>query len=109
MNWLARVYVLPKEEVLDPQGEAILGALRHLDFTGIAAVRSGRLFELHIATTDREDAERIADDAARRLLANMVVETYRCEVMPLEATAAAEAVPAGAGAGAAAVAAEALL
>jgi len=107
MNWLARVYVLPKEEVLDPQGEAILGALRHLDFTGIAAVRSGRLFELHIATSNREDAERIADDAARRLLANTVVETYRCEVMPLEATPAAEATPAGVGA--AVVAAEALL
>ncbi len=84
MTWLARVYVLPKEEVLDPQGEAILGALRHLDFTGIAAVRSGRLFELHIANGDREEAERIAADAARRLLANLTVETYHYEVTPLE-------------------------
>ncbi len=98
MNWLARVYVLPKEEVRDPQGEAILGALRHLNFTNITAMRSGQLFELHIAANNREDAERIADDAARRLLANTVVETYRCEVRPLETMATAEATPGGAGA-----------
>ncbi len=82
MTWLARVLVLPKEEVLDPQGEAILGALRHLGFDGVATVRSGRLFELHINTLDRAQAETMADDAARRLLSNTVVETYRVTVEP---------------------------
>ncbi len=81
MQWLARVVVLPKDEVLDPQGEAILGALRHLEVQGIAAVRSGKVFELHFADYSREEAERIADDAARRLLSNPVVETYRLEMV----------------------------
>ncbi len=83
MNWLARVYVLPKAEVRDPQGAAILGALRHLGFGAVASVRSGRTFELHITTPDREAAERIAGEAARQLLANTVVETYEVTVEPL--------------------------
>jgi len=81
MQWLARVVVVPKDEVLDPAGEAILGALRHLDVTGIVAVRSGKVFELHLADCPRDDAERIADDAARRLLSNPVMETYRLEIV----------------------------
>jgi len=83
MNWVARVSVLPKAEVLDPQGAAILGALGHLGFGDVTAVRGGRLFHLHITTTDRDEAERIAGDAARRLLANTVVETYEVTVEPL--------------------------
>lgn len=82
MNWVAHVYVLPKDEVLDPQGEAILGALRHLEFTGVTAVRSGRLFELHIDNDNRAGADEIATDAARRLLSNPVVETFQVTVEP---------------------------
>ena len=84
-QWLARVFVLPKQEVLDPQGEAILGALRHLDVHGIDAVRSGRLFELSITASGREAAGQLADDAARRLLCNTVVETYRLELVAVQA------------------------
>lgn len=80
MTWLARVHVLPKEEVLDPQGEAIESALRHLGFETVGSVRSGRLFELHITTRDRAGAEKQADDAARQLLCNTVVETYTVTV-----------------------------
>lgn len=84
MMWRARVLVLPKAEVLDPQGEAIQGALRHLGLTGVERVRSGRLFDLHINTLDRESAERMARDACERLLANTVVETYEFSIEPLE-------------------------
>lgn len=80
MNWLARVYVVPKAEVLDPQGEAILGALRHLGFAGVDSVRSGRLFELHITADDRAAAQQIVRDACERLLANTVVESFHFEI-----------------------------
>lgn len=82
MNWLARVYVLPKAEVLDPQGEAIKSGLRQLGFEGVASVRSGRLFELHIAAAHRDAAEQVTRDACERLLANTVVESFRFEVEP---------------------------
>ena len=82
MSWLARVYVLPKAEVLDPQGEAIRGALRHLGFAAVDSVRSGRLFELHLAAPDRAAAEAITRETCERLLANTVVESYRFDVAP---------------------------
>ena len=82
MSWLARVYVLPKAEVLDPQGEAILGALRHLGFAGVESVRSGRLFELRLAAPDRAAAEAMTREVCERLLANTVVESYRFDLAP---------------------------
>ena len=82
MSWLARVYILPKAEVLDPQGEAIRGALQHLGFAGIESVRSGRYFELHIAAGDRDAARALVGDACERLLANTVVESYRFDLQP---------------------------
>lgn len=84
MIWHARVTVLPKDEVLDPQGEAILGALHHLGFAGVGRVRSGRFFDLHITSSDRADAEKITHDACERLLTNTVIETYDFAVEPLE-------------------------
>jgi phosphoribosylformylglycinamidine synthase len=79
---LARVYVLPKAEVLDPQGEAILGALRHLGFAGVDSVRSGRLFELRLVAPDRAAAEAMTREVCERLLANTVVESYRFDLEP---------------------------
>ncbi|MDE2302883.1 MAG: phosphoribosylformylglycinamidine synthase subunit PurS [Sphingomonadales bacterium] len=71
-----RVYVSLKPGVLDPQGRAIHHAIEGLGFSGVKAVRAGRLFEL--------DVEESVDDAAldgmaRQLLANMVIESYRIE------------------------------
>jgi phosphoribosylformylglycinamidine synthase subunit PurS len=83
MNWLARVYVLPKAEVLDPQGAAILSALHHLGLQGVGDVRSGRLFDLRVTADDRDSAERLVGDACERLLANTVVETYSYDLQPI--------------------------
>ena len=87
MSWLARVYVLPKAEVLDPQGEAIRGALQHLGFAGIESVRSGRYFELHVAAGNRDAARALVGAACERLLANTVVESFHFEVVEVEAEA----------------------
>ena len=87
MNWLARVYVLPKAEVLDPQGEAIRGALQHLGFAGVESVRSGRYFELHVTAGNRDAARRLVGEACERLLANTVVESFHFEVVEVEAEA----------------------
>ena len=83
-GWRARVYVMPKEEVLDPEGSAIAEALRQLGFSGVGAVRGGRLFDLHITTGNRAGAEALATRAAERLLCNPVVETFTLEVEPEE-------------------------
>ena len=76
----ARVYVMPKSGVLDPQGKAIGHALEGLGFTGIGDVRAGKVIELELAETDPAKAKAQAEEMARRLLANTVIESFRVEL-----------------------------
>lgn len=75
---MARVIVdvMPKPEILDPQGKAVQGALPRLGFTGVSEVRQGKRFELEIdgeLTADRlAEVERMAET----LLANPVIENF---------------------------------
>jgi len=67
------VTVMPKAEILDPQGQAIVGALGRLGHTGVSDVRQGKRFELEVdeTVTDGELAE-----IAESLLANTVIEDW---------------------------------
>ncbi len=65
----ARVYVMPKAGVLDPQGKAIGHALEGLGFDGVGEVRAGKLIELDLAEADPARAKQLAEDMARKLLA----------------------------------------
>lgn len=80
MTWLARVHVVLKAIVNDPQGEAIMGGLRSLGFAGVNQVRSGKYMEIQLEAPDKSDAEHQIDDMCRKLLANPVIEDYRVEV-----------------------------
>jgi phosphoribosylformylglycinamidine synthase PurS subunit len=72
----AVVTVMLKPGVLDPQGRAIGQALHHLGFTGVGEVRAGKVIELDLAETDPARARAQAEEMARRLLANSVIERY---------------------------------
>jgi len=76
----AVVTVMLKEGVLDPQGRAIGHALGNLGFAGVGEVRAGKVIELELAETDPALAQQAAEEMARRLLANTVIESYRVEV-----------------------------
>jgi len=67
------VTVMPKAEILDPQGQAIVGALGRLGHRGVSDVRQGKRFELQVddTVTDEELA-----DIAESLLANTVIEDW---------------------------------
>jgi phosphoribosylformylglycinamidine synthase len=69
-----------KEGVLDPQGKAIGHALGTLGFTGVNDVRAGKLIVLDLAETDPAKAQAVAEDMARKLLANTVIESFRVAV-----------------------------
>jgi phosphoribosylformylglycinamidine synthase, purS protein len=69
------VNVMPKPEILDPQGKAVTGALRRLGFEGMT-VRQGKRFEVEVdGEVTPEVLERISE-AADRLFANTVIETF---------------------------------
>ncbi|MBV8703579.1 MAG: phosphoribosylformylglycinamidine synthase subunit PurS [Acetobacteraceae bacterium] len=76
----AVVTVMPKAGVLDPQGKAIGHALAGLGFGGVGAVRAGKVIELDLAETDPDRARAAAEEMARRLLANPVIESWRVAV-----------------------------
>jgi phosphoribosylformylglycinamidine synthase len=75
-----KVTVMPKAGVLDPQGKAIGHALEGLGFSGVGEVRAGKVIELELAETDSAKAKAQAEEMARRLLANTVIESFRVEV-----------------------------
>ncbi|MDR3537739.1 MAG: phosphoribosylformylglycinamidine synthase subunit PurS [Acetobacteraceae bacterium] len=76
----AVVTVMLKTGVLDPQGKAIAHALETLGFKGVQDVRAGKVIELELAETDPAKARAEAEEMARKLLANMVIESFRVSV-----------------------------
>ena len=75
----ARVHVMLKDGVLDPQGEAVRHALGTLGFAGVESVRQGKVIELDLAETDPAAAEAAVKAMCEKLLANTVIESYRIE------------------------------
>lgn len=76
----ARVHVMLKDGVLDPQGEAVRHALGHLGFSGVEGVRQGKVIELDLASTDAAAAQKEVAEMCEKLLANTVIEKYTIEI-----------------------------
>ena len=79
MRFVARVLVRPKGEVRDPQGEAVLAALRSLGHD-VAEVRTGKEIVVTFEAKDEPDARATAERMGDQLLANPVIESYTVEV-----------------------------
>jgi len=77
----ARVTVMPKSGVLDPEGRAIAHALGSLGFAGVEDVRAGKVIEVTLAESDPAKARAAAEEMARKLLANSVIESFRVELV----------------------------
>jgi phosphoribosylformylglycinamidine synthase subunit PurS len=75
-----RVFVMLKPSVFDPQGTTVTDALHTLGYASVKDVRQGKYFELDIDASSSDEARRLASEAADKLLANPVIESYRVEV-----------------------------
>ena len=73
----ARVHVMLKNGVLDPQGEAVRHALGALGFDGVSGVRQGKVIDLELAPGTTEDQ---VTEMCEKLLANTVIESYQIEM-----------------------------
>ena len=80
---MARVVVdvMPKPEILDPQGKAVLGALPRLGFDKVTEVRQGKRFELEIDGDLTEERLAEVEQMAETLLSNPVIEDYAVRVV----------------------------
>ena len=76
----ARVYVMLKTGVLDPQGEAVRHAVGALSLDGVQGVRQGKVIELDLAAADKAAAEVEVKEMCEKLLANTVIESYQIEL-----------------------------
>ncbi len=84
MAYLARIRVLLRSDVSDPQGQTVEGGLRQLGFESVDSVRVGKYIEVRIQAPNQEDADRTVRDMCDRLLANPVIEDYTFDLEPTD-------------------------
>lgn len=77
----ARVHIMLKSGVLDPQGEAVRHALGSMGFDGVEGVRQGKVIELELTETDQDKARTEVTRMCEDLLANTVIERYDVELI----------------------------
>ena len=77
----ARVTVMLKEGVLDPQGEAVKHALNSLEYDKVMSVRQGKVIEIGLSETSEELATTSIQEMCEKLLANTVIESYEIEII----------------------------
>lgn len=80
MTYTAQVKVMPHKELLDPQGKAVLGGLGNLGINDIKDVRIGKNITLQVEATTEQEAKQIAEEAAKKLLANPVMEMFEITI-----------------------------
>ena len=76
----AKIIVVPKKAVVDPQGKAVQNALEHMGYQGIRAVHVGKYLEIVLADGDKETARKRLDEACHKFLSNPIIEDYKLEI-----------------------------
>ena len=77
-----KVFVTPRQGILDPQGRAVEAALANLGFAGVSGVHLGRYIVLELNASSKTAAEEAMRKMCEQLLANPTIEDYRFEVEP---------------------------
>ena len=74
------VYIRPRKDILDPQGDAVNNALANLDFKGVSNVKIGRFMTLELEVANEKAARQKLDEMCQKLLANPITEDYELKV-----------------------------
>ena len=80
MIFSVQVKIMPLKDLLDPQGKAVMGGLKSLGLPSITDVRIGKNIQLQVEANSKEEAVAIANEAAKKLLANAVMETFEVSI-----------------------------
>ena len=80
MTYSVQIKVMPLKELLDPQGKAVMGGLQNLGLNNVNDVRIGKHINLQIEADSSEEAQKIAEEASKKLLANPVMEYFEISV-----------------------------
>ena len=77
----ARIKIMLKNGVLDPQGEAIKHALNNIGFESVTGVRQGKVIELDIEESDKSQVRSQIENMCKKMLANTVIENFEIELL----------------------------
>lgn len=80
MNFIAKINIMPKQEILDPQGKAVRLGLGNLGLHQIHDVRIGKHITMEVEAESREEAAEKVELACQKLLANIIMENYAYEL-----------------------------
>ena len=80
MKFTAEIDVMPHKELLDPQGKAVMLGLEHLGLDNVQDVRIGKHITLQLEAASESEAKTKVEDACKKLLANLIMESYRFEL-----------------------------
>ena len=80
MKFIAEVNIMPLKEILDPQGKAVTGSMKNLGLPEIQNVRVGKHITLEVEAENESIAHQKVDEACRKLLANLIMESYEFEL-----------------------------
>lgn len=76
MKFIADIDVMPKKEILDPQGKAVTGSMKNLGLANIHNVRIGKHIQLEVDADNETGALEQTEQACKKLLANLIMEDY---------------------------------
>ncbi|MEZ5040830.1 MAG: phosphoribosylformylglycinamidine synthase subunit PurS [Saprospiraceae bacterium] len=76
MKFIAEIDIMPHKELLDPQGKTVSNNMKNVDINGIEDVRIGKHITMKLEAASEEDAHEKVDTACKKLLANIIMETY---------------------------------
>jgi len=82
MKFIAEINVMPLKELLDPQGKTVSNNLKNLGIEGVEDVRIGKHIKLNLEAGSDAEAKEKVEQTCKRLLANMVMESYSYTVQP---------------------------
>ena len=80
MRFNCEVYIRPRRDILDPQGDAVKAALDNLSFPGVDSVKVGRYLVLALEAADEGAARKQMDEMCEKLLANPITEDFEIKV-----------------------------
>ncbi len=81
MNFIAEINIMPKKELLDPQGKAVVNNLKHLHLEGVDDVRIGKRVSMTLAAENEAAAREKVEIACQKLLANQIMESYEFKIL----------------------------
>lgn len=80
MKFKAEITVMPLKEILDPQGKAVTSSMKNLGLGEIQNIRIGKHITLEVDAADETTAKAKVDEACKKLLANLIMESYRFDL-----------------------------